>query len=81
MEVTFSNSYNLPPITEIENVKWYRVLNMGRHSHVIEDGKTLCGRSISLSKTIIRKYPSKKCMRCLTIVTMYLGIERLKIPA
>ncbi len=80
-EVTFSNSFNLPPTTEIQNVKWERVLNMGRHSHVIQDEKTLCGRDIRLSKTILRKYPSHKCMRCLTIVTMYNKIHHLQIPA
>jgi len=81
METTFSNSFNLPRKTIIENVKWERIVNMGRHSHVIDDEKTLCGRDIRLSKTMLRKYPSHKCMRCLTIVTMYKNIEQLQIPA
>jgi len=64
--------------------KWMRICNFGRHSHIIKEDKTLCGKDISLFNWFKQqKNPPKKCNRCLKIYEM-LEFERkiqLEIPA
>ncbi len=57
---------------------WERVVNFGRHSHIINRGKTLCGRDIENSRTIIQRNPMKKCKRCYNLAN---AISPLQIPA
>lgn len=49
---------------------WERVINFGRHTHIIKDEKTLCGRDTSNSRSLIQKFPQKRCKRCIEIRTM-----------
>ena len=44
--------------------KWERVCNFGKHTHIIINGKTLCGRNVAGARTIIQSHPTKKCQRC-----------------
>ncbi len=60
---------------------WQRVVNFGRHSHIINRGKTLCGRDIENSRTIIQRNPQKKCKRCYNLANAISPISLLKIPA
>jgi len=51
-------------MSQTSEMKWERVINFGKHTHIITEGKTLCGRDVSGSRTIIQSHPSKKCQRC-----------------
>lgn len=51
-------------MSQTSEIKWERVLNFGKVSHILKDGKTLCGRDVSQSRTICYENPAKKCQRC-----------------
>lgn len=59
--------------------KWEKILGFGRRSHILKEGKTLCGKDVSTSVTIIQKNPPKRCMRCYTISSLFDRVESLKI--
>lgn len=59
-------------------LKWERVHNFGRHAHIIRNGKTFCGRDISMYVTEVQKNPTKKCRRCLDLAYVE-NLPELKI--
>ncbi len=50
---------------------WERVYTFGSHTHIIKDGKTICGRDVSLYVREVHKFPTKKCKRCLELAFMF----------
>ena len=52
-------------------LEWNRVLTFGSHTHLIKNGKTFCGRDVSLYTTEIHKFPTKKCKRCIELAFMF----------
>jgi len=59
---------------------WVRVVNFGRHAHLVSDNKTLCGRNITNFETIVQKHPPKRCKQCLRISQLSY-FEPILIPA
>ncbi len=51
-------------MSESSELKWERVWNFGRHAHIIKDGKTICGRDVSMYIKEVQKHPPKKCKPC-----------------
>lgn len=51
-------------MSQTSEIKWERVLNFGKSSHILKNGKTLCGRDVSQSRSIVQAHPPKKCQRC-----------------
>ena len=50
---------------------WERVYTFGSHTHIIKNGKTLCGRDVSNYTTEVHKFPTKKCKRCIEFTYMF----------
>jgi len=50
---------------------WERVHTFGSHTHIIKNGRTICGRDVSLYTTEVHKNPTKKCKRCLELAFIF----------
>jgi len=68
----------LQQITVTEK-KWEKIIGFGRRSHILTEGKTLCGKDVSISITHIQRNPQKRCNRCFTISALFDRIDDLKL--
>jgi E3 ubiquitin-protein ligase DOA10 len=55
---------------EKSKLEWERVWNFGRHAHIIKDGKTFCGRNVSMYIKEVQQHPPKKCKRCNELIKL-----------
>jgi len=63
----------------VTNEVWEKINGFGRHTHIIDpNGKTLCGRDVSYRLKFVQKNPTRKCMKCITISTLFDKISELQ---